>query len=336
MNDAMRAFIEGMPKCELHVHLEGTLEPELKFALAKRNGLSLPYASADEMRAAYDFDDLSSFLAVYYEGMEVLLEEADFYDLAYAYFAKAHSQNVRYAEVFFDPQAHTSRGVPFEVVISGIRRAQEAARQTLGLKSALILCFLRDMSADSALQTLEQALPWRDEIIGVGLDSDERDNPPAKFAQVFERAREEGFLRTIHCDVDQQDSLNHIWQTLEIGVDRIDHGVNCLEDNALVEEIKKRGLALTVCPISNRYVAADLKATEIAQMLDLGLKVTVNSDDPAYFPGYMNENLIATQEAVNLSREQLTRLAFNAIEGSWLSPDERAPYRVDLENYLAS
>ena len=335
MSDSMRAFIEGMPKCELHVHLEGTLEPELKFALARRNDLSLPYASADEMRAAYEFDDLSSFLAVYYEGMGVLLKEVDFYDLTYAYFAKAHSQNVRYAEVFFDPQAHTSRGVAFEVVINGIRRAQDAAREAFGLESALIMCFLRDMSADSAMQTLEQALPWRDWIIGVGLDSDERDNPPAKFAGVFERARTEGFLRTIHCDVDQQDSLAHIWQTLDIGVDRIDHGVNCLEDSALVDEIKKRGLALTVCPISNRYVAADLKAKQIAKMLDLGLKVTVNSDDPAYFPGYMNENLIATQQAVNLSREQMLQLAVNAIEGSWLSQDERAPYLADLKNYVA-
>ena len=335
MSDSMRTFIEGMPKCELHVHLEGTLEPELKFALARRNDLSLPYASADEMRAAYEFDDLSSFLAVYYEGMGVLLKEVDFYDLAYAYFAKAHSQKVRYAEVFFDPQAHTSRGVAFEVVINGIRRAQDDAREAFGLKSALILCFLRDMSADSAMQTLEQALPWRDWIIGVGLDSDERDNPPAKFAEVFERARTEGFLRTIHCDVDQQDSLAHIWQTLDIGVDRIDHGVNCLEDSALVDEIKKRGLALTVCPISNRYVAADLKAKQIAKMLDLGLKVTVNSDDPAYFPGYMNENLIATQQAVNLSREQMLQLAINAIEGSWLSHDERAPYLADLKNYVA-
>ena len=336
MSDSMRAFIEGMPKCELHVHLEGTLEPELKFALARRNDLSLPYASADEMRAAYEFDDLSSFLAVYYEGMGVLLKEVDFYDLAYAYFAKAHSQNVRYAEVFFDPQAHTARGVAFEVVINGIRRAQDAAREALGLKSALIMCFLRDMSADSAMQTLEQALPWREWIIGVGLDSDERDNPPAKFAHVFERARTEGFLRTIHCDVDQQDSVAHIWQTLDIGVDRIDHGVNCLEDHALVGEIKKRGLALTVCPISNRYVAADLKAKQIAKMLDLGLKVTVNSDDPAYFPGYMNENLIATQQAVNLSREQMLQLAINAIEGSWLSQDERAPYLAELNAYAAN
>ncbi len=336
MSDSMRGFIEGMPKCELHVHLEGTLEPELKFALARRNDLSLPYASADEMRAAYEFDDLSSFLAVYYEGMGVLLKEVDFYDLTYAYFAKAHSQNVRYAEVFFDPQAHTNRGVAFEVVINGIRRAQDAAREAFGLESALIMCFLRDMSADSAMQTLEQALPWRDWIIGVGLDSDERDNPPAKFAGVFERARTEGLLRTIHCDVDQQDSLAHIWQTLDIGVDRIDHGVNCLEDHALVGEIKKRGLALTVCPISNRYVAADLKAKQIAKMLDLGLKVTVNSDDPAYFPGYMNENLIATQQAVNLSREQMLQLAVNAIEGSWLSQDERVPYLAELNTYAAS
>jgi len=333
MDNAMRSFIEGMPKCELHVHLEGTLEPELKFALAKRNGLSLPYTSADEMRAAYDFDDLSSFLKVYYEGMGVLLQEADFFDLAYAYFSRAHRQNVRYAEVFFDPQAHTSRGVPFEVVIGGIGRAQAAARQDLGLESALIMCFLRDMSSESAMQTLEQSLPWREEILGVGLDSDERNNPPLKFAAVFERARAEGLLRTMHCDPDQPDTLKHLWQTLEIGVDRIDHGVNCLEDDALVDEIKKRGLALTVCPLSNQCLNADTKAHQIAKMLELGLKVTVNSDDPAYFSGYMNENLIATQAEVNLSRQQLVQLGINALEGSWLSQDERAPYLAELNAY---
>jgi adenosine deaminase len=217
----LAAFIQGMPKAELHLHLEGTLEPELKFGLAARNGVALPYRSAEEMRAAYDFDDLASFLAVYYEGMSVLRHEQDFYDLATAYFTKAASQNVVYAEVFFDPQAHTSRGVPFATVIEGFRRAQLDAEESLGLRSRLIMCFLRDLPADSALATLEEALPYRDWIVGVGLDSDERGNPPVKFRDVFARARGEGFRLTMHCDVDQEASVPHIWQCLdEIGVDR--------------------------------------------------------------------------------------------------------------------
>ena len=260
MND-LGAFIEGMPKAELHLHLEGTLEPELKFELAARNGVSLPYRSVEEMRAAYRFDDLSSFLAVYYEGMGVLLAEQDFYDLATAYFRKARSQNVVYAEVFFDPQAHTTRGVPFAAVIEGFRRAQLDAEGELGLRSQLIMCFLRDLTADSALATLEESLPYRDWILGVGLDSDERGNPPVKFRDVFDRARDEGFRLTMHCDVDQENSVGHIWQCLdEIGVERIDHGVNSLEDAALVREIERRGLGLTACPISNSYVAGGLKA----------------------------------------------------------------------------
>jgi len=248
----LAAFIERLPKAELHLHLEGTLEPELKFELAARNGLDLPYASAEEMRAAYGFDDLASFLAVYYEGMSVLLTERDFYDLAMAYFRKAHSQNVVYAEVFFDPQAHTARGVPFETVIDGLHRAQREAQDSLGLRTQLIMCFLRDLTAESAMETLEQSLSYGDRIVGVGLDSDERGNPPVKFKEVFDRARREGFRLTMHCDVDQENSVQHIWQCLdEIGVERVDHGVNALEDRALITEINRRRLGLTTCPISN-------------------------------------------------------------------------------------
>jgi adenosine deaminase len=330
-------FIQGMPKAELHLHLEGTLEPELKFELAARNGVSLPYRSAAEMRAAYAFDDLSSFLAVYYEGMSVLLHEQDFYDLATAYFGKAASQSVVYAEVFFDPQAHTSRGVPFEVVVEGFRRAQVDAEAGLGLRSRLIMCFLRDLSADSALATLEESLPYRDWILGVGLDSDERGNPPVKFRHVFERARAEGFRLTMHCDVDQEDSVSHIWQCLdEIGVERIDHGVNSLEDPSLVREIQSRGLGLTLCPISNSYVAGGLKARELKTMLDHGMRATVNSDDPAYFPGYVGENLAAAQSAVGLTREEVVQLERNAFGVAWLSDDERAPYLAALEAYATS
>jgi adenosine deaminase len=330
----LSTFIEGMPKAELHVHLEGTLEPELKFELAARNGLDLPYGSVDEMRAAYRFDDLPSFLAVYYEGMRVLLTEQDFYDLAMAYFRKAHSQNVVYAEVFFDPQAHTSRGIPFGTVIDGLDRARQDAEASLRLRTQLIMCFLRDMSPESALDTLEQSLPYKDRIVGVGLDSDEKNNPPVKFKDVFARARNEGYRLTMHCDVDQESSVEHIWQCLdEIGVERIDHGVNALEDDALIEEIKSRGLGLTICPISNRYVTNGLKANEIKTMLDKGVRVTVNSDDPAYFPGYMNENVLAVQEAVSLTRDECAQLARNAITVSWLAEDDRDGYLDTLEAY---
>ena len=328
----MSSFIKGMPKTELHLHLEGTLEPELKLKLAARNGLALPYGSVDAMRAAYDFDDLRSFLAVYYEGMSVLLTERDFYDLAMAYFRKAHSQNVVYAEVFFDPQAHTTRGIRFGTVIEGFHRARQDATAALGLRTQLIMCFLRDMSAESAMVTLEQSLPHRDRIIGVGLDSDEKGNPPIKFKEVFARARSEGYHLTMHCDVDQENSVEHIWQCLnDIGVERIDHGVNSLEDKTLIREIKGRGLGLTVCPISNSYVADGLKAVEIKTMLDQGMRATINSDDPAYFPGYMNENLIAVQEAVNLTRDELVQLARNAFTISWLAREDKDRYLTALE-----
>jgi adenosine deaminase len=332
----MPSFLEGMPKAELHLHLEGTLEPELKFELAARNGIELPYRSVEEMRAAYGFDDLSSFLAVYYEGMSVLLREQDFYDLALAYLRKAHEQNVVYAEVFFDPQAHTSRGIPFGTVIEGIHRAQEDAANELGLRSKLIMCFLRDMSAESGRETLDQSLAYKDWIVGVGLDSDERGNPPVKFKDVFARARGEGYRLTMHCDVDQEDSVGHIWQCLdEIGVERIDHGVNSLEDRALTDEISRRGLGLTVCPISNSYVAGGLKERELKEMLDRGMRPTINSDDPAYFPGYVNENLAAVEAAAGLEREELLGLARNAFTIAWLDEGERAGYLAALDDYAA-
>jgi adenine deaminase len=330
-------FIERMPKAELHLHLEGTLEPELKFELAGRNGLDLPYGSVEEMRAAYRFADLPSFLAVYYEGMSVLLAERDFYDLAMAYFRKARSQNVVYAEVFFDPQAHTTRGIPFATVIEGFRRAQQDAEASFGLQSQLIMCFLRDLTAESAMDTLEQSLPFKDWIVGVGLDSDEKNNPPVKFKDVFARARSEGYRLTMHCDVDQQNSVEHIWQCLDqIRVERIDHGVNALEDPALIKEINSRHLGLTVCPISNSYVTDGLKASEIKSLLDQGVRATINSDDPAYFTGYMNENLIAVQEAVNLTRDEIVQLARNAITLSWLAREDRDRYLHSLESYAGN
>ena len=329
-------FIRAMPKAELHLHIEGTLEPELKFELATRNGVELPYASVDELRAAYAFSDLPSFLAVYYEGMSVLREERDFYDLAAAYFAKAHEQNVVYAEVFFDPQAHTRRGVPFATVIEGLRRAQLDADRSLGLRSRLIMCFLRDLSAESAMETFEESLAYGDWIVGVGLDSDEKGNPPVKFREVFARARREGFRLTMHCDVDQESSVEHIRQCLDdIHVERIDHGVNALDDASLVREINRRGLGLTVCPISNSYVAGSLKAPELKQMLDQGVRATVNSDDPAYFPGYVNENLVAVDREVGLTQNELLQLARNAFIVSWLPGEDRDGYLAMLDAFAA-
>ena len=325
-------FINSLPKAELHLHIEGTLEPELKFELATRNGVALPYRSVEEMRAAYDFDDLSSFLVQYYEGMSVLLTEGDFFDLAMVYFRRVAAQNVVYVEMFFDPQAHTARGIDFGTVISGLRRAQEEAQEQFGIRSQLIMCFLRDLSASSAAETLDQAGEYRDWIVGVGLDSDERDNPPIKFREVFADARSQGYRLTMHCDVDQDDSVAHIWQCLnDIGVERIDHGVNCLEDDELVAEILKRGIGLTVCPISNGYVTDGTKAAEIKSMLDKGMLVSINSDDPAYFPGYITENLVTVQREAGLTNKEIATLVRNAFTISWLSDQEKAAYidRVD-------
>ncbi len=332
----VESFVRGMPKVELHLHIEGTLEPELKFKLAERNRLVLPQRTAAEMRAAYTFDDLSSFLASYYEGMAVLQTATDFYDLAWAYLSRAHSEHVRYVEMFFDPQAHTSRGVQFETVLSGLRGAMLDARARLGIESQLIMCFLRDQSAEYAMGTLMESLPHRAWIIGIGLDSDERDNPPAKFAEVFKRGRAEGYRLTMHCDVDQKDSIGHIRQCLEmIGVERIDHGVNILESPELCELVRRQRIGLTACPISNRWVAGDLKAKEIGRLLELEILVTVNSDDPAYFGGYVTDNLIATQAAAGLTREDAIRLQRNAIEICWAPPTVRGRLLEELEAYAA-
>ena len=304
----MATLIAEIPKAELHVHLEGTLEPALKFELAARNGLTLPYDDVEAMTAAYDFADLPSFLVQYYEGVAVLVTEEDFYDVAMAYFDRIAGQNVVYVELFFDPQAHTTRGVAFETVIRGIRRAQLEAESRHGIRSQLIMCFLREMSSESAALTLQTAVEFREWIIGVGLDSDEKGNPPIKFRDVFESAREQGYKLTMHCDVDQENSVGHIWQCLdEIGVDRIDHGVNAIEDEALVAEIVRRGIGLTICPISNSYVTDGTKAEIIRALFQQGVLVTINSDDPAYFPGYLVENLTVLQREANLSMKDIVR-----------------------------
>jgi adenosine deaminase len=332
----MSDFVVGMPKAELHVHLEGTLEPELSFELAKRNAIEMPYKSREELLAAYDFHDLPSFLGIYYQGMSVLVQEQDFFDLTWQYLLKAREQNIVYAELFFDPQAHTSRGVSFDTVIRGIHRAQVQAAAQLGVDTQLILCFLRDMSAESARRTLEQALPYRDWLVGVGLDSDEKNNPPSKFAAVFAAARARGLKLTMHCDVNQENTLQHIGQVLnDIRVDRIDHGVNSLEDLSLCEQIRERRLGLTVCPVSNRFVVQNLTAGELRRMLELGMLATVNSDDPAYFRAYLNENLVALVEEGGMTLPEIIQLVRNSFEVSWIDAARREAYLAQLDRYVA-
>jgi adenine deaminase len=322
------AFIAGLPKAELHLHIEGTLERALCAELAVRNGIAVPDVPP--------FHDLTSFLVGYYASMQVLRVEQDFYDLAMAYFRKARSQGVVYAEVFFDPQAHTSRGVPFAAVIGGLDRARRDAADQLGLRAQLIMCFLRDLPADSAMATLSESLPYADQIIGVGLDSDERGNPPSKFAGVFARARAAGYRLTMHCDVDQDDAVGHIWQALDdIGVERIDHGVNCLEDAALVSRLAADRIGLTVCPVSNGWVTDSAKVPELTAMLEASLLATVNSDDPAYFAAYLNENFAAVAADGAVGAGDLAQLARNSFEIAWLEASERAGYLALIDSYAA-
>jgi adenosine deaminase len=330
-------FIRGMPKAELHIHIEGSLEPELMFALAERNGVALRYASVEEVRRAYDFSDLQSFLDVYYEATQVLLHEQDFYDLTWAYLRKAADQNVRRAEIFFDPQAHTGRGVPFETVITGIQRAMLDAGKQLGISSALIMCFLRHLSAEEAVETLRSSLPFREWIVGVGLDSSEVGNPPEKFEVVFDEAREHGLLTVAHAG--EEGPPEYIWQALDdLKVSRIDHGVRCVEDPKLVERLREEQIPLTVCPLSNvkLRVFDTIRDHDLKQMLDLGLCVTVNSDDPAYFGGYVDENFRAVQEGLGVTRDDIYRLAKNSFQASFLDAGEKQRLSNELDGYFAS
>lgn len=332
----MRSFIDNMPKAELHVHIEGTLEPELSFELAQKNNIELEAKTAQEMIDAYDFHDLPSFLKIYYAGMQVLVDESDFYNLAMAYFRKAATQNIVYVELFFDPQAHTIRGVKFETVLNGLLKAQEEAQNTLGITSQLILCFLRDMSAESAMEHLLMAEPYIDKLIGIGLDSDEFQNPPAKFSDVFALARKWGLKLTMHCDVNQQNTLEHIRQVLEdIQVDRVDHGVNILESDELCELIKAKNIGLTICPVSNQFVVQSLTSKEIKSMLTKGLMPTINSDDPSYFRAYLNENLIALQEEGGFDRSEIVTLVANSFKASWMKEEDKIRYLNQLNDYVA-
>ncbi len=322
--DDLAAFIGALPKAELHLHIEGTLEPEMMLALARRNAVELPYRSADEVRAAYRFADLQGFLDLYYRGMAVLVAERDFHDLTRAYLEKARAQNLRHVEIFFDPQAHTGRGVPFDAVIDGIWAALEAGRRELGITSKLILCFLRHLSEADAFRTLETALPHRARIAAVGLDSSELGHPPAKFQRVFARAREAGFLAVAHAG--EEGPPDYVRQALDLlRVSRIDHGVRALEDEALTARLAAEAIPLTVCPLSNLRLGgvADMRQHPLKRMMDRGLMVTVNSDDPAYFGGYVNENYLAVAEALGLDRQALRRIARNSFQASFLDEGEK-------------
>ena len=324
-----------IPKAELHIHIEGSLEPELIFALAERNGVTLPHSSVDALRAAYAFTDLQSFLDIYYAGASVLLHEADFHDMAWAYFLRAQADNVVHAELFFDPQTHTARGVPMAAVVGGLKRACERAQAELGISSHLILCFLRHLSEDDAFATLEAALPFREQFIGVGLDSSEVGHPPEKFARVFARCRELGLRVVAHAG--EEGPPAYIWQALDVlKAERIDHGVRCLEDPVLVARLAAERTPLTVCPLSNLKlcVVSDLADHPMKRLLDAGLCATVNSDDPAYFGGYLNENFIQLVQALGLGREDVITLARNSLEASFVTESQRNGMLLQLEQCI--
>jgi adenine deaminase len=325
-----------VPKAELHLHIEGTLEPELMFELARRNGIRLPYADTAAVRRAYRFSNLQSFLDVYYRACSVLIHERDFYELTAAYLDRARGQGVRHVEIFFDPQTHTARGVQLETVVGGITRALDDARQ-LGITSRLIMCFLRDLPVDDAMATLERALAHRDVIFAVGLDSAEVGNPPEKFTPVFERAIDAGFRAVAHAG--EEGPPEYIWQALDLlGAERVDHGVRCLEDRRLVQRLETDRIPLTVCPFSNvrLRVVDTLERHPLAAMLERGLCATVNSDDPAYFGGYVGENLAGVADALNLEDGMILELARNSFEAAFLDEAERSRHLAELDAELGA
>lgn len=330
-------FIRGLPKAELHLHIEGSLEPEQMFAFAQRNKVALPFKSVEEVRAAYAFSNLQDFLDIYYQGANVLLTEQDFHDLGMAYFRRLAADGGRHAEIFFDPQTHTDRGLPFAVAIDGLLSAMRAAESELGVTSKLILCFLRHLPEEAAFDTLKAAEPYLDRLAGVGLDSSEVGHPPEKFARVFAAAHERGLLRVAHAG--EEGPPEYVWQALDLlKVDRIDHGNRSLEDDALVRRLVDQGMTLTVCPLSNLKlcVVRDMVDHPLKRMLNLGLRATVNSDDPAYFGGYLHDNWMAAATAVGLTRDELATLARNSFTGSFLSLGEKADYLAQIDRYLAA
>ncbi len=331
----MNQFIKELPKAELHLHIEGTFEPELMFEIAKRNDIILQYKSIDELKKAYQFDCLQDFLNIYYAGASVLIHEQDFYDLTWAYFEKCAEQNIRHTEIMFDPQTHTERGVSFETVINGITKACQDAQEKLNISSFLIMSYLRHLSEENAFKTLEESLPFKHLIKAVGLDSSEKGNPPSKFQRVFEASIKEGYIPVAHAG--EEGPAEYIWEALNLlNVKRIDHGNNCFQDE-LIDEIKKRDIALTVCPLSNTAlkVVDDLKNHPLLKMMEKGLKVTINSDDPAYFGGQVNENYIQIQKALHLSKNQLYELAKNSFQYSLLDQQKKKEYLQKLEAFYS-
>lgn len=325
-------LIRALPKAELHVHIEGTFEPELMFAIAQRNQIEIAYQSVEEVRQAYNFHNLQSFLDIYYAGAKVLILEQDFYDLAWAYFEKCAEDNVVHTEMFFDPQTHTERGIAFATVLNGLKRACDDAKTKLGISSHLIMCFLRHLSEEAAFKMLEQALPYKDQIIGVGLDSSEVGHPPEKFARVFAKAREAGFLIVAHAG--EEGPADYVWQALDmLKVNRIDHGVRSEEDPELMQRLIRDKMPLTVCPLSNLKlcVVDDMREHNIRRLLQQGVKVTVNSDDPSYFGGYMNDNFIAITQALDLTADELKQLAINSFEASFISDTEKQMWIAKIQ-----
>jgi adenosine deaminase len=329
-------FLKGLPKAELHLHIEGTLEPELAFRLAKKHGVALPYSSVEELRGAYQFSDLQSFLDIYYAGASVLRDVDDFHDLTAAYLQKAHEQGVVHVEIFFDPQTHSERGIPFRTVLEGITRALREGEEEFGITHRLILCFLRHLSADDAMRTLEEALPYIDFITAVGLDSSEQGHPPSKFTAVFDRARREGLLTVAHAG--EEGPPEYIYEALDLlKVKRIDHGVRSEEDPKLVERLVRERMPLTVCPLSNikLKVFAAVEDHNIKRLLERGLCVTVNSDDPAYFGGYLLENFVAIERGLGLTQAELATLARNSFEASFLDPADKRHWLAAVDAYAS-
>ena len=327
MTEELNRYIRLIPKAELHLHIEGSLEPELMFAMAEKNDVSIKYKSEDELRAAYNFNNLQEFLDIYYAGADVLLKEEDFYNLTFAYLEKIHEDNVLHTEIFFDPQTHTVRGVPFDTVVKGITRALDDGKEQLGISSHLIMCFLRHLDEKSAQETLDYALDYKDKIIGVGLDSSEVGNPPSKFANVFKRAQEEGFLTVAHAG--EEGPAEYVWEAINLlNVERIDHGVQSINDKELVAELVKKQMPLTVCPLSNLKlkVVSDLKDLPLKRMMDKNMIVTINSDDPSYFGGYVNQNYLDVASALNLTKDDILLLARNSFNASFLTDDEKKHY----------
>ena len=335
MNVLTENDFNDVPKVELHLHLEGSLEPELMFLLAKKNDIPLPFDSVEAVKEAYNFSNLQDFLDIYYQGANVLQTEQDFYDLTWAYLQKCHQQNVLHVEPFFDPQTHTDRGIDFSVVITGIHRALQDAASQLGITSQLIMCFLRHLSEEAAFETLEQSLPYKEWILGVGLDSSEVGHPPEKFSRVFAKAREEGFLTFAHAG--EEGPPAYIWGSLDdLKVSRIDHGVRCIEDDELMQRLIQEKMPLTVCPLSNIKLCVfdTMQEHNILELLEKGICVTVNSDDPSYFGGYMTENFVAMNEAFSLGVDQVEQLIKNSILGSFASEERKSILLQNLDAWV--